>query len=69
MRGRPADDDGASWRTRERRRQADRAFLRLLREATPEQLTELALRMARDRRAPFWRIVAVERALRRCAAG
>lgn len=62
---RGADDDGAGWRTRDRRREADRAFLRRLREASPDELRLIALQLAQSRKAPLWRVVAVERALRR----
>jgi hypothetical protein len=63
-----ADADGASWRTRQRRREADIAFLEKLRTATLDEVRELERNHA-GKKAPQWKKVAIERAFRRLVAG
>lgn len=59
-----ADADRASWRTRERRRQADIAFLAKLRTATLDELRELGRHHA-HKKTPRWKQIAIERAIAR----
>ena len=62
--GRSADADRPSWRTRERRRASDIAFLAKLRDA---MLPELEVMRAnyRHKSAPEWRRAAIEIAIKR----
>lgn len=58
---RPADSDGAGWRTRLRRAKSDLAFLEALRNATVEELVAIEANHA-HKSAPEWRKVAIARA-------
>lgn len=62
--GRSADADGAGWRTRERRRESDLAFLAELRKATLPEL-EVMRWNYRHKSAPEWRRAAIEVAIQR----
>ena len=57
----PADADSPGWRTREKRRLADLAFLDGLRTATSEELDQLEANHA-HKKAPQWKRVAIARA-------
>jgi hypothetical protein len=61
---RTADADGAGWRTRERRRESDLAFLAELRRATLPEL-EVMRTNYRHKSAPEWRRAAIEVAIAR----
>ncbi len=68
---RTADDDGASWRTRERRRSADIAFLETLRAAVEGDDIGRLVRFAEHldhRHATDWRRIAIARAIAKVTA-
>lgn len=61
---RSADADGAGWRTRERRRESDLAFLAELRRASLPEL-EVMRWNYRHKSAPEWRRAAIDVAIKR----